>query len=84
MTLSAPSVAPDFDRAVLGIPDGYLFLFCFDLLSIFERKNPLAPIASFKGRHPSGGLGGFGMLLQYQLKVGSFSISVRPSGLNAR
>jgi len=36
-----------FDLSILGIPNGYVFLFCFDLLSIFERKNPLALIEAF-------------------------------------
>jgi glycosyltransferase involved in cell wall biosynthesis len=31
-----------------GIPDGFRFLFAFDYLSVFERKNPLATIEAFK------------------------------------
>ena len=46
-----PSMAPDppptIDRAALGIPDGPMFLFCFDLLSVMERKNPLGLIDAF-------------------------------------
>lgn len=34
-------------RASLGLPDGFVFLFCFDFDSVFERKNPLAVIAAF-------------------------------------
>src|SRR6266540_2313098 len=35
-------------RAELGLPDGFLFLFSFDFLSVFERKNPLAVVDAFK------------------------------------
>ncbi len=34
-------------RSDLGLPPGFVFLFCFDLLSIFERKNPLGLIDAF-------------------------------------
>ncbi len=34
-------------RAELGVPEGFLFLFSFDYLSVFERKNPLAVIEAF-------------------------------------
>jgi glycosyltransferase involved in cell wall biosynthesis len=34
-------------RADLGIPEGRLFLFSFDYLSVFERKNPLGVIRAF-------------------------------------
>ncbi len=35
-------------RASFGLPDDrYIFLFCFDFLSIFVRKNPLAIIEAF-------------------------------------
>jgi ubiquinone/menaquinone biosynthesis C-methylase UbiE/glycosyltransferase involved in cell wall biosynthesis/predicted nucleic acid-binding Zn-ribbon protein len=37
------------DRARFSIPDGtFAFLFYFDYLSVFERKNPLATIEAFK------------------------------------
>lgn len=35
------------DRAALGLPDRFLFLFTFDFLSAFERKNPLGVIEAF-------------------------------------
>jgi glycosyltransferase involved in cell wall biosynthesis len=39
---------PARDRADLGLPpDKFLFLFSFDYLSVFKRKNPLAVIAAF-------------------------------------
>ena len=34
-------------RAGLGLPDDYLFMFAFDFLSVFERKNPLAVVDAF-------------------------------------
>lgn len=34
-------------RAQLGLPDGFVFLFCFDFFSILERKNPLGAIEAF-------------------------------------
>lgn len=34
-------------RSALGLPDGFLFLYCFDFDSVFERKNPLAVIDAF-------------------------------------
>ena len=45
-----PPVAADgFDLAELGIPnDRFVFLFSFDLLSVFERKNPLGLIDAFE------------------------------------
>jgi glycosyltransferase involved in cell wall biosynthesis len=30
------------------MPDGFLFLFCFDYDSVFRRKNPLAAVAAFR------------------------------------
>jgi glycosyltransferase involved in cell wall biosynthesis len=35
-------------RAELGLPEGFLFLFCFDYDSVFRRKNPLAVVAAFR------------------------------------
>jgi glycosyltransferase involved in cell wall biosynthesis/SAM-dependent methyltransferase len=34
-------------RGDLGLPDDYLFMFAFDFLSVFERKNPLAIVDAF-------------------------------------
>jgi glycosyltransferase involved in cell wall biosynthesis len=47
-----PIVAPDRDPALgrrdLGLPDDrFVFLFTFDFLSVFERKNPLAVVEAF-------------------------------------
>jgi len=42
-------------RAELGLPEGFLALFCFDFESVFERKNPLAVIEAFRRAFPQGG-----------------------------
>ncbi len=42
-----PIVAPGATRATFGLPDRFMFLFCFDLFSIIERKNPLGLIEAF-------------------------------------
>ncbi len=41
-----PAIVPR-SRAELGLPEGFLFLFSFDYLSVFERKNPLAVVEAF-------------------------------------
>jgi len=50
-----PVVVPEIrrrTRAELGMPDGFLFLFCFDYDSVFRRKNPLAVVAAFRQAFP--------------------------------
>lgn len=47
LPLRAPAVDPTASRATFGLPDGYLFLFCFDMFSIVERKNPFGVIDAF-------------------------------------
>jgi glycosyltransferase involved in cell wall biosynthesis/GT2 family glycosyltransferase len=50
-----PVVVPEVrrrTRAELGMPDGFLFLFCFDYDSVFRRKNPLALVAAFRQAFP--------------------------------
>jgi glycosyltransferase involved in cell wall biosynthesis len=42
-----PKVSTLPDRREPGLPNRFVFLFCFDLLSIFERKNPLGLIDAF-------------------------------------
>ena len=42
-----PKIDPSISRADLGLPDRFLFLFVFDLLSVLERKNPLGLIEAF-------------------------------------
>src|SRR4029077_14535517 len=46
-----PVVVPEVrrrTRAELGMPEGFLFLFCYDYDSVFRRKNPLAVVAAFR------------------------------------
>jgi len=43
-----PTVARDLSRASFGLPEQLMFLYCFDLLSILERKNPLGLIDAFR------------------------------------
>ncbi len=40
--------SPVRSRAELGLPDGFVFLFCFDFFSVAERKNPAAVIEAFQ------------------------------------
>jgi glycosyltransferase involved in cell wall biosynthesis/GT2 family glycosyltransferase len=50
-----PVVVPEVrrrTRAELGMPEGFLFLFCFDYDSVFQRKNPLAVVAAFRQAFP--------------------------------
>jgi glycosyltransferase involved in cell wall biosynthesis len=44
------SLPPGFERAAppAGLPEGFRFLFAFDYLSVFDRKNPLATIEAFR------------------------------------
>ncbi|MDQ4149605.1 MAG: glycosyltransferase family 4 protein [Actinomycetota bacterium] len=35
------------DRPALGLPEGFMFLFTFDFLSLFERKNPVGVVKAF-------------------------------------
>jgi glycosyltransferase involved in cell wall biosynthesis len=43
-----PPHAGSFERSRYEIPEGFMFLFMFDFLSSFERKNPLAVISAFE------------------------------------
>jgi glycosyltransferase involved in cell wall biosynthesis/SAM-dependent methyltransferase len=46
---------PSLDRAGLGLSDLPYFLFVFDYLSVFERKNPLAVVEAFRKAFPQPG-----------------------------
>jgi glycosyltransferase involved in cell wall biosynthesis len=44
----APRVPAGLDRAALGLPeDRFVFLFCFDVMSVIERKNPFGLLEAF-------------------------------------
>jgi glycosyltransferase involved in cell wall biosynthesis len=45
---------PARPRTELGLTDDFLFLFCFDFNSLFDRKNPLALIDAFDRAFPTG------------------------------
>jgi glycosyltransferase involved in cell wall biosynthesis len=47
-----PQIDPALSRADLALPDGFVFLFSFDLLSVLERKNPLGLIKAFTTAFP--------------------------------
>jgi glycosyltransferase involved in cell wall biosynthesis len=47
-----PHVDPVLSRLDLGLPEGFVFLFSFDLLSVLERKNPLGLIKAFTTAFP--------------------------------
>jgi len=53
------SMTPETEHAPApsGVPPGFRFLFAFDYLSVFERKNPLAAIAAFARAFPPEGGG---------------------------
>ena len=45
---------PSVPRQELGLGDDFLFLFCFDFNSLFDRKNPLGAITAFELALPTG------------------------------
>jgi len=46
--VAIPDTVLNLDRSAFGLPtDSFLFLFTFDMLSIFERKNPLGLVTAF-------------------------------------
>ncbi len=49
-----PDPPAELDRQSLWLPSNYTFLFVFDYLSVFERKNPLGLIAAFAEAFPPG------------------------------
>lgn len=53
LPISMPKAA-QLDRAALGLPENFVFLFVFDYNSVFERKNPLAIVEAFKVAFPPG------------------------------
>ncbi len=47
LPVKEPIITKKFDRKRLGIGSEPMFLFCFDLMSVMERKNPLGLIEAF-------------------------------------
>jgi glycosyltransferase involved in cell wall biosynthesis len=50
----APQINASLSRADLQLPDRFIFLFSFDLLSVLERKNPLGLIKAFSSAFSDG------------------------------
>lgn len=46
--IQVPSVAEAPTRAALGLPEGFLVLFCFDFYSVAARKNPRAAMEAYR------------------------------------
>ena len=42
----------EVDRAAVGLPDGFVFLFVFDFNSVMTRKNPLGLVEAFRHAFP--------------------------------
>jgi glycosyltransferase involved in cell wall biosynthesis len=47
LPVRVPNPTPGLSRAHFGLPDGFLFLFSFDLLSTVRRKNPIGLVEAF-------------------------------------
>jgi len=45
--LATPVIDPSLTRADLGLPEGFMFLFAWDMLSVIERKNPQGIVAAY-------------------------------------
>ena len=51
----APETPAGMDRQHFGLaPDRFIFLYAFDVLSVPERKNPIAAVRAFQGAFPAG------------------------------
>ena len=50
-----PNAPATRSRAELGLPEGFLYLFCFDFESVFDRKNPLGVIEAYRRAFPERG-----------------------------
>jgi glycosyltransferase involved in cell wall biosynthesis len=54
LPVPAPQVDPSLSRPALHLPEQFVFLFSFDLLSVLERKNPLGLIQAFRAAFSNG------------------------------
>jgi glycosyltransferase involved in cell wall biosynthesis len=60
-----PAVEQPLRRSQLALPeDRFLFLFVFDYMSFFERKNPLAVIRAFRDAFGGGGHAGVSLVIK--------------------
>ncbi len=48
IALTTPLFDPQLTRSTLGLPEGFMFLFTWDMLSVLERKNPHGLVAAYK------------------------------------
>ena len=53
--LEVPAVTPVVSKGEAGIPELFTYLFAFDFLSVFNRKNPLGAVAAFDQAFPEEG-----------------------------
>jgi glycosyltransferase involved in cell wall biosynthesis len=51
LPIATPSPPPR-SRSELGLPEGYLYFFCFDFDSVFARKNPLGLVEAYRKAFP--------------------------------
>ena len=47
LPIVVPAINPQLTRSDLEMPDGFTFLFSFDFMSVYERKNPAGVIKAF-------------------------------------
>jgi glycosyltransferase involved in cell wall biosynthesis len=47
LPLEAPIEPTPYSRDLLGLPDGFVFLFTFDFNSVMKRKNPLGAVDAY-------------------------------------
>lgn len=52
LPIEVPDVVPDVPKSEFGLDDRYTYLFAFDFLSVFQRKNPLGVVAAFTQAFP--------------------------------
>ena len=48
IALSTPAFDPTLTRQSFGLPEGFMFLFCWDMLSVLDRKNPYGAIEAYR------------------------------------
>ncbi len=53
LPVHVPSWSTSLEREDVGLPEGYVVLFCFDWLSVVERKNPVGLIEAYSAAFAS-------------------------------
>lgn len=54
LPFATPIVDHRVTRADFGLDDGFMFLFCFDMMSVLERKNPLGLVEAYRSAFSAG------------------------------